>query len=523
MTTAYPGGIDNFTNPTSTDTLSSATVPHASEHANANDAIAAIETELGTNPKGSYASVSARLAASTGSITTWRKAAAGGETSLSGTDDFSTTLAYTVGQEQVFINGVLLERGVDYTATTGSSITGLTALVASDIATVISVGSFNVANAIPLSTVTTKGDLIAATGASTVANVGVGADGTTLVANSASATGVAWTAGNPIPNPVLNSAMQIFQRSTTPTTGITTVANVAYTLDRWQSRTSTGGGSMVTSQQVTNDTTNLPFIQYCARVRRTTSNTDTSALQFIQAFESINSIPFSGKTVTVSFYARKSATFTGAFNAYLYSGTGTDQSLPQAYTGLATVASTLSVALTTTWARYTFTGTVGSTATELGICSEQVPSGTAGAADYYEITGVQIDIGSVALPFRTYAGTLQGELAACQRYYYRLTGTDVYQLYTPAFPANSTTVCRAYFPLPVTMRAGITSIDVNGLSMCDDTTFYGGGTFTFEGGSGPYLVKIKYTHGSATMTQYRPYFIQANNAAGNYLGVNAEL
>ena len=70
MTTAYPSGIDNFTNPTSTDTLSSATVPHASEHANANDAIKAIETELGTNPKGSYASVSARLADLTGASAT---------------------------------------------------------------------------------------------------------------------------------------------------------------------------------------------------------------------------------------------------------------------------------------------------------------------------------------------------------------------------------------------------------------------------------------------------------------------
>jgi hypothetical protein len=37
-----------------------------------------------------------------------------------------------------------------------------------------------------------------------------------------------------------------------------------------------------------------------------------------------------------------------------------------------------------------------------------VQVGTAGAADYYEITGVQIDQGSVALPFRTYAATSKG-------------------------------------------------------------------------------------------------------------------
>ena len=61
MATNYPGGIDNFSNPTATDYLDSATVPHATQHANTNDAIEAIEGELGTNPKGSKASVKARL------------------------------------------------------------------------------------------------------------------------------------------------------------------------------------------------------------------------------------------------------------------------------------------------------------------------------------------------------------------------------------------------------------------------------------------------------------------------------
>ena len=59
MTTVYPGALDALTNPTSTDTLAS--VPHDQQHANANDAIEAIEAELGINPKGSAASVKARL------------------------------------------------------------------------------------------------------------------------------------------------------------------------------------------------------------------------------------------------------------------------------------------------------------------------------------------------------------------------------------------------------------------------------------------------------------------------------
>jgi hypothetical protein len=63
MASSYPGGLDNFTNPTASDTLDSATVPHASQHANANDAIEAIESTLGVNPQGSSATVVARLTA----------------------------------------------------------------------------------------------------------------------------------------------------------------------------------------------------------------------------------------------------------------------------------------------------------------------------------------------------------------------------------------------------------------------------------------------------------------------------
>ena len=61
MATNYPGALDSFTNPTSTDTLNSATVPHADQHANANDAIEAIQATLGINPQGGSATVVARL------------------------------------------------------------------------------------------------------------------------------------------------------------------------------------------------------------------------------------------------------------------------------------------------------------------------------------------------------------------------------------------------------------------------------------------------------------------------------
>jgi hypothetical protein len=61
MATAYPGAIDNFTNPTSSDTLNSVTVPHATQHSNLNDAVEAIEATLGIDPQGGSATVVARL------------------------------------------------------------------------------------------------------------------------------------------------------------------------------------------------------------------------------------------------------------------------------------------------------------------------------------------------------------------------------------------------------------------------------------------------------------------------------
>ena len=85
-------------------------------------------------------------ASTTANFTTWKKTMAGGETSVSGTDDNAVTLSYTVGLEQVFINGVLQVRGTDYVATTGTTVTGLSALGANDIVSVVCYAPFNVTN-----------------------------------------------------------------------------------------------------------------------------------------------------------------------------------------------------------------------------------------------------------------------------------------------------------------------------------------------------------------------------------------
>ena len=283
----------------------------------------------------------------------------------------------------------------------------------------MSVGRIPGAAGSPTTTVLAKGDLIAGTAANAVTNLSVGSDGQTLVANSANASGLGWTSGNPIPNPVLNSAMQVWQRGTS-----VAIAGSAggYVSDRWYVQSVPTGSAVTVTRQATNDTTNLPFIQYCSRVQRNSGQTATGNIIFSQSMETINSIPFAGKTVTMSFYARAGANYSGASNALavnLISGTGTDQNrgIGTPYTGEAFPINAQSATLTTTWQRFAFTGTVGATATELAFYTFFTPSGTAGANDYFEITGCQIDIGSVALPFRTNGTTLQGELAAAMRYY----------------------------------------------------------------------------------------------------------
>jgi hypothetical protein len=128
------------------------------------------------------------------SIYRYKFIAVGGETSVSGPDASSQSLSYTVGNEQVYLNGVLLVRNTDYTASTGTSITGLSALTASDILEVISFASVNLVNVIPNYVVTNKGDLIVGTAASTVVNLAAGTDGYFLKADSTTAKGLTWSA-----------------------------------------------------------------------------------------------------------------------------------------------------------------------------------------------------------------------------------------------------------------------------------------------------------------------------------------
>ena len=129
---------------------------------------------------------------STADIYRFRFTASGGETTISGTDANGLTLSYIPGKEQVYLNGVLLARTSDYTATDGSSITSLAALTASDIVEIITFTAFELVDSIARSVFDAKGDIIAATAADTPGKLTVGANGYVLTADSSTATGLKW-------------------------------------------------------------------------------------------------------------------------------------------------------------------------------------------------------------------------------------------------------------------------------------------------------------------------------------------
>ena len=95
---------------------------------------------------------------------------------------------------QTALSGAQLARtGAESAQTTAAGSATAAAGSATNAAASATLAATNAANAVPKSTVTTKGDLILGTGASTVSRVAVGLPGTTLVPDASSPTGVKWS------------------------------------------------------------------------------------------------------------------------------------------------------------------------------------------------------------------------------------------------------------------------------------------------------------------------------------------
>jgi hypothetical protein len=154
---------------------------------------------------------------STAAIFRYRYTASGGETSVSGTDANGLTLSYIPGKEQVYLNGVLLARTSDYTASNGTSITSLAALAASDIVEIITFTAFDLATSIANTLFDAKGDILVATSADTPGKLTVGSNGQFLKANSSTATGLEWAAVDALPSQTGNTGKYLTTDGSTAT------------------------------------------------------------------------------------------------------------------------------------------------------------------------------------------------------------------------------------------------------------------------------------------------------------------
>ena len=196
-------------------------------------------------------------------------------------------------------------------------------------------------------------------------------------------------------------------------------------------------------------------LQYALRVQRNSGSTATNVIPTVYNIETKNSLQLAGQTVTVSFWARAGANYSATsnlLNIWLQSGTGTDQNQYYGYYTGVTFPVNTTLTLTTSWQRFTYTGVVPSNSTQLGFQVYSTPTGTAGTNDYYDITGVQLEIAPQATPFSRAGGSIGGELALCQRYYQRIAGNNNVTSVGTGFAISSASV-GSVIPLETSMRA----------------------------------------------------------------------
>jgi hypothetical protein len=318
-------------------------------------------------------------------------------------------------------------------------------------------------------------------------------------------------------NRLINGGMDIWQRGTT----FSLLSSYAYgSADRWLM----AFGGVASNNGIGNQVASgLTGFQYALKIGRNSGVTSNGQLIAVQALETVNSIPLAGQTVTLSFYAKAGANFSG--NAYggvgaiVYTGTGTDQAASSigSWTGSASpISGTQTV--TTSWVRYSFTGTISSTATQVGVFLYYNTSGTAGADDNLYITGVQLEVGSTATPFerRLY----NQELANCQRYYWQIN--SAYNGFYFSGFCTSTTSFRGTLQFPQTMRANPTFTSSSASSFFVQTSTINAIPSNFSGTSLTSQIASIIVNGFTNPPSTGQAGLFIDNG-GTYLGFSSEL
>ena len=314
------------------------------------------------------------------------------------------------------------------------------------------------ANAIQNTIVDAKGDLITATAADTPARLAVGNNGETLVADSSTSTGLRYQGVSAVkPNFAVNGNFDFWQRGTSFTAS-------GYTADRWYA-------SISGTTTVAQESTIVPDGSTYAI--KWTTGASSSYAEIYNALEAQDVNALGGKTITVSVKVRAQASFASTFRLRLQTNTTANTQTGGAWTTVVTTDETPSTsAFTTVTATYAVpVGTKG-----LRIALQPAAAQASGTGLY--LGQAQLEVGSVATPYKYAGGTIQGELAACQRYYWQLlaSGTSVGRFWGIGHAQSATTIT-AGGSFPVTMRT------VPSLSATTGTSYYNfyvGSTYNFD-------------------------------------------
>jgi hypothetical protein len=363
------------------------------------------------------------------------------------------------------------------------------------------------------SPLTAKGDLFGYS--TTQARVAVGNDGETLVADSSTSTGLRYkedyAAGK---NKIINGDFGVWQRGTT----FTSPASAAYNADRWLLGFDGNGTATVSRQTFTPGTAPVAGYesQYFYRVACTSVGT-TTTFQTQQKIEDVRT--FAGQTITISFWAKKDNNKTIGIFTEQFFGSGGSGSVFQ---------TSARITPSTSWARYSVTYTLASIAgktigTGSAIVIYFAMDDTLTTSSVLDIWGVQVEESPVATSFQTATGTIQGELAACQRYYWRVTTNSIYGAIGGGI-STSTTNAGVLVNHPVSMRVNPTAVDYSTLRLTD---FYAIATsvtaLTLVANDTTNLISRLSVNVGSGLTQDRPTYLTANNSTSAYIGLSAEL
>ena len=266
-------------------------------------------------------------------------------------------------------------------------------------------------------------------------------------------------------NVLINGGLRFWQRATSWSDG----NNDLYTADRWHVQRYAANSFTISRQLTGTRFSGGPETDYCIRLQRVVGDVSGNSYYLNQPIEHDNCTHLVGKNVTFSFWIRVGATFTGNVSSYFYASIATHANTTHIndgmyYQNFRNATSTESGRLdlrgltSTTWKRISVTAYIPIGTMQIGVALGAAgTTAGAGANDYFEVTGLQLEAGTVATPFEH--RPIQQELALCQRYYQQIGGGTGD---TP-FMGSAASTTRGYgvYSFPVTMRTAPT-VSING-------------------------------------------------------------